>query len=59
MIESDHIKAKMKFHEGIQKCGGGAQATAGRSFAEPAISPFGADLYSVIDQRRDGSAGFE
>jgi hypothetical protein len=59
MIENDHIKARMKFDEGPKKCGGSAQATAGRSFAEPAISPFGANLYSAIDQRRDGSAGFE
>ena len=59
MIEIDHIKARMNFDEGIQKCGGSAKATAGRSFAEPALSAFGADLYSAIDQRRDGSARFE
>jgi hypothetical protein len=56
MIETDHIKDKMKFDEGIQKCGGSAQATSGRSFAEPAVSPFGADLHTAIDQRRDGPA---
>jgi hypothetical protein len=56
MIESNHIKDKMHLDEGIQKCGGSSQATAGRSFAEPALSPFGADLYPAIDQCRDGSA---
>jgi hypothetical protein len=59
MIDFDHIRVKVSFGESFKKCGGSAQATVGRSFAEPAISPFGADLYSVIDQRRDGSAGFE
>jgi hypothetical protein len=59
MIEINHIKDKMQFDEGSKKCGGSAQATAGRSFTEPALSPFGANLYSVIDQCRDGSAGFE
>jgi hypothetical protein len=49
MIENDHIKSIMLFDEGIQKCGGSAKAAAGRSFAEPALSPFGTDLYSVID----------
>jgi hypothetical protein len=29
MIESNHIKGKMDFYEGIKKCGGSAQATAG------------------------------
>jgi len=56
MIEINHIKDKMHLDEGIQKCGGSSQATAGRSFAEPAVSAFGADLYSAIDQCRDGSA---
>jgi hypothetical protein len=56
MIEINHIKDKIEFDEGIQKCGGSAKATAGRSFAEPALSPFGADLYPAIDQCRDGSA---
>jgi len=59
MIEINHIKDKMDFDEGTQKCGGSAKATAGRSFAEPALSTFGANLYPAIDQRRDGSAGFE
>ena len=49
MIEIDHIKGKLDFYEGIEKCGGGAQAATGRSFAEPTVSTFGADLYSVID----------
>jgi hypothetical protein len=56
MIEINHIKDRMHLDEGIQKCGGSAKATAGRSFAEPAVSPFGADLYPAIDQCRDGSA---
>ena len=59
MIEINHIKDKMQLDEGIQKCGGSSQATAGRSFAEPALSPFGANLYPAIDQCRDGPAGFE
>ena len=59
MIEINHIKDKMRLDEGTQKCGGSSQATAGGSFAEPALSPFGADLYSAIDQRRDGPARFE
>ena len=59
MIEINHIKDKMDFDEGTQKCGGSAKATAGRSFAEPALSPFGADLYPAIDQCSDGSARFE
>ncbi len=59
MIEIDHIKGRMQLNEGIQKCGGGTQATAGRSFAEPALSTCGTDLYSVIDQRRDRPARLE
>jgi hypothetical protein len=59
MIENDHIKARMKFDEGPKKCGGSEKATAGRSFAEPAVSPFGADLHPAIDQCSDGPAGFE
>jgi hypothetical protein len=49
MIESNHIKGKMKFYEGTKKCCGSSQAAAGRSFAEPAVSPFGADLHPAID----------
>jgi hypothetical protein len=56
MIEINHIKDKMQLDESLKKCGGSAQATAGRSFTEPAVSSFGADLYSAIDQCRDGSA---
>jgi hypothetical protein len=59
MIEINHIKDKMRLDEGIQKCGRSAKATVGRSFAEPALSPFGADLHTAIDQCCDGSAGFE
>jgi hypothetical protein len=59
MIENDHIKARMKFDEGPKKCGGSPKATAGRSFTEPALSAFGADLYPAIDQCRDRPAGFE
>ena len=59
MIETNHIKDKMQLDEGIQKRGGSSQATAGRSFAEPALSTFGTDLYSVIDQRRDRPARLE
>jgi hypothetical protein len=56
MIEINHIKDKMQLHEGTQKCGGSAKAVAGRSFAEPAVSPFGADLHTAVDQCSDGSA---
>jgi len=58
MIEIDHIRVKVSFGESFKKCGGSAQATAGRSFAEPAVSPFGADLHPAIDQRGDGSPRF-
>jgi hypothetical protein len=59
MIEINHIKDKMHLDEGIQKCGGSSQAAVGGSFAKPAVSPFGADLHTAIDQCCDGSAGFE
>ena len=59
MIEINHIKDKIEIDEGIKKCGGSSQATAGRSFAEPALSPFGTDLYPFIDQCRDGPERFE
>jgi hypothetical protein len=49
MIESNHIKGKLDNYEGTKKCSGSAKAAAGRSFAEPTISPFGADLHPAID----------
>jgi hypothetical protein len=49
MIDFDHIRVKVSIGESFKKCGRGAQAAVGRSFAEPTISPFGADLHPAID----------
>ena len=59
MIEIDHIKDRITFHEGTQKCGPVPPASAGRSFAEPAVSAAGSDLLASLHQCGHRSTRFK